>query len=313
MNRSIRFPSLGGHPDDALTGRISHHFSHPSMIRGLNYFREGRVVLTRGTPSAVEARVRGHRPYRVEIVYREGTLKVKCECEYFASSGACKHIWATLLAAEEQTFLSDAAAAEGSIRVDDSNTSVMPAPDWGAPPSKRLDWRRHLDEISRPKVRRISWASDPVWPEKRELRYWVDVAASRNSGEIVVNLQTQDRKQDGTFSRAVPLRMKRTQIGQVSRDEDRTALAALAGGSQYSVYYNAVYDYDAVPESIRMGPDLATFVLPLVVKTGNCFLQKDSAKTPEEATALRWDDAGPWKFRVELKPTSEGWGLSGFL
>jgi superfamily II DNA or RNA helicase len=282
------------------------------MIRGLNYYREGRVVITRGTPSAVEARVRGHRPYNVEIVYRERTLKVKCECEYFAGAGACKHIWATLLAAEDQTFLSEAAAAEGSIRFDDSNTSAMPAPEWVAPPSRRLDWRRHLDEISTRRVRKISWAPDPVWPEKRELRYWVDVAASRVSGEIVLNLQTQDRKQDGTFSRSVPLRMKRSQIGQVNRDEDRVALAALAGGSHYSAF-SAGYDYDAVPESIRVGAELAKFVLPLVVNTGHCFLQNGSAKIPEEAVALHWDDAGPWKFRMELKATAEGWGLAGFL
>ena len=282
------------------------------MVRGFNYFREGRVVITRGTPLTVEARVRGHRPYNVEITYREPTLKVKCECEYFAGSGACKHIWATLLAAEEQTFLSEAAAAEGHIRFDDNNTSAGLAPERTAPPSRRLDWRRHLDEISRPKIAKISYSLDPLWPEKRELRYWIDVAASRVSGEIVLNLQMQDRKQDGTFSRSVPLRMKRSQIGQVSRDEDRTALAALAGGRHYFAF-NAGYEYDAIPESIRLGADLAKFVLPLVVKTGQCFLQKGSAKIPEEAVALRWDDAGPWKFRVELKPTAEGWGLAGFL
>jgi hypothetical protein len=281
------------------------------MVRGFNYFREGRVVLTRGTPSTVEARVRGHRPYNVEITYREPTLRVKCECEYFASSGACKHIWATLLAAEEQTFLSEAAAAEGSIRFDDSNT-FAPAHERTAPASRRLDWRRHLDEIAHPKVTRISYSAEPLWPEKRELRYWVDVAASRTSGEIVLNLQTQDRKQDGTFSRPVPLRMKRSQIGQVSRDEDRTALAALAGGRHYFAF-SAGYDYDAIPESIRLNADLAKFVLPLVVKTGQSFLQKGAIRIPEEAVALRWDDAGPWKFRVELKPTAEGWGLSGFL
>jgi superfamily II DNA or RNA helicase len=281
------------------------------MVRGFNYFREGRVVITRGTPSAVEARVRGNRPYNVEITYREPVLKVKCECEYFASSGACKHIWATLLAAEEQTFLSEAAAAEGTLRFDD-NTSATPVPGRTAAPSKRLDWRRHLDEIARPKVTKISYSLDPLWPEKREVRYWVDVTASRTSGEIVLNLQTQDRKQDGSFSRPVALRMKRSQIGQVSRDEDRVALAALAGGRHYFAF-NAGYDYDSIPESVRLGPDLAKFVLPLIVKTGQCFLQKGAVRIPEEAVALRWDDAGPWKFRVELKATAEGWGLSGFL
>jgi hypothetical protein len=282
------------------------------MVRGFNYFREGRVVITRGTPFAVEARVRGHRPYTVEIVYREPTLKVKCECEYFISSGACKHIWATLLAAEEQTFLSEAAAAENPIRFDDGNSPASRSFELTPPPSKRLDWRRHLDEIARSKITKISYSLEPSWPEKREIRYWVDITASRTTGDIVLNLQTQDRKQDGSFSRPAPLRMKRSQIGQVSREEDRDALAALAGGRNYFAF-NAGYDFDSVPESIRLGPDLAKFVFPLVMKTGHCFLQKGVAKNQEEAVPLRWDDAGPWHFRVELKTTAEGWGLSGIL
>jgi len=312
LNRSIRFPSFGGPPEDALTGRLAPHFSHPSQVRGFKYFREGRVVITRGTPAAVEARVRGHRPYHVTILYHEPTLKVTCECEYFASSGACKHIWATLLAAEEQTFLSEAAAGEKTLRFDDGYTAAGAAYELTPPRSKRLDWRRHLDELVHPTVTRVAWPAEPSWPEKREFRYWVDVAASRISGEIVLTIQTQDRKQNGTFSRAVPLRMRRSQIPQVSRDEDRNALAALAGGRQYFAF-NGGYDYDSLPESIRLGPDIAKFALPLVVKTGQCFLQKAATRVPEEALPLQWDDAGPWKFRVALQATAAGWGLSGFL
>ncbi|HVW10062.1 MAG TPA: DEAD/DEAH box helicase [Bryobacteraceae bacterium] len=312
VNRSIQFPSFGGAPENALTGRLASHFSHPSMVRGFNYFREGRVVITRGTPAAVEARVRGHRPYNVEIVYREPILKVKCECEYFLGSGACKHIWATLLAAEEQTFLSEAAGSPNPIRFDDGNTPLSRSFELTPPPSKRLDWRRHLDDITHPNVTKISYSLDPAWPGKRELRYWVDVAASRTSGEIVLSLQTQDRKQNGIYSRSVPLRMKRSQIAQVRPEEDRNALAALAGGRNY-YGFNVGYDYDSVPESIRLAPDLAKFALPLVVKTGHCYLQNGASKIPEESVPLRWDDAGPWKFRVELKPTVQGWGVSGIL
>ncbi len=261
---------------------------------------------------AVEARVRGHRPYNVEISFENPTLSVDCECEYFDSSGACKHIWATLLAADQQMFLSEAATAADEIVFEDGGPMAATELHLKPPPSKRFDWRRHLDEISRPSVTKTSYPYEAPWPGKREIRYWVDVAASRANGEIVVNLQMQDRKQNGTFSRAVPLRMKRTQIAQASRGEDRNALAALAGARQY-YSYSLSYEYDTVPESVRMGPDLARIALPLVVRTGQCFLQTGPARVPEEASPLRWDDGGVWQFRVELKPTAQGWGLSGFL
>ena len=90
-----------------------------------------------------------------------------------------------------------------------------------------------MDEIPRPlKIVPECFQERAVWPEKRQIRYWVDVGASRASGEIALSLESMDRKLDGTFSRAVPLRLKRSQIGQLARVEDRDAVAALSGGKQ---------------------------------------------------------------------------------
>jgi uncharacterized Zn finger protein len=121
FNRSIRFPDYREAPQHVLTRKVSTHFTSTLRNRGLDYFMQGRVVITRGTAFLVEARVRGHRPYNVDLLFEDGVLKVNCTCEYFESSGPCKHIWATLLAADEQTFLSDAANARGPIHLDDGS------------------------------------------------------------------------------------------------------------------------------------------------------------------------------------------------
>src|SRR4051812_29025803 len=99
FNRSIRFPGRVNANQASLPTRLADFFTSNSRSRGTDYFTTGRVIITRGTPVIVTSRVRGTRPYNVSLKYAEGVLEVECACEYFRDSGACKHIWATLLAA----------------------------------------------------------------------------------------------------------------------------------------------------------------------------------------------------------------------
>src|ERR1700693_4054301 len=70
--------------------------------RGHEYFESGAVDLSKAGPEHVEATVTGSRLYAVELDARSGKLAARCTCPYFDEYFEwCKHIWATLLAANE--------------------------------------------------------------------------------------------------------------------------------------------------------------------------------------------------------------------
>jgi hypothetical protein len=62
------------------------------------------VRIKRGNATGVEAGVRGSRVYDVEIAWDGRRLSLFCDCPYYEDVGACKHIWATILAADAQNY-----------------------------------------------------------------------------------------------------------------------------------------------------------------------------------------------------------------
>ncbi len=318
FNRTIRFPGSGGARAVSLAVILADYFGHTALTRGESYYLQGRVVITRGTPAIVTSRVRGTRPYVVSLAYSGHVLKVQCECPYFASSGACKHIWATLLAAEGQTFLS-AAAADPLIVIEDSDLGEDKVdseegdglPDLARPlSSKRLDWRKQVGEISRHNTLELENSFNRlVWPDRRQVVYVVHEAGSRTAKGILLGLESRDLKMDGTLSRPTPLRLKRGQIAQLPLPEDREAITALAGGKQHSSF-SVGYEYDTVPDSCHLSPELARIVLPLAIRTGRCLLRTGR---DEETASLVWDEGGEWRMALQMRHTHRGWAAAGVL
>lgn len=95
-----------------LSAKLAQKFSSTTRKRGQDYYREMRVEIQRGSDSEVEACVSGSQVYDVDVNWSDGKLSVWCECHYYVDSGfPCKHLWATILAAEARGYLSAAAAA----------------------------------------------------------------------------------------------------------------------------------------------------------------------------------------------------------
>lgn len=83
--------------------RLKFFFSPSTLWRGEEYFRQGRVKLEKVTPTEVFATVEGTEEYAVELLgasASSGRGRFFCECPYFEGGNACKHLWATILAAD---------------------------------------------------------------------------------------------------------------------------------------------------------------------------------------------------------------------
>ena len=96
---------------------IAREFADGVRARGQSYFAKGRVAITSAKAGEiVAARVRGTETYKVKLRLRGGRLHASCTCLYFGPEGEpCKHLWATILAADAKNLL--AAAAVRPLRL----------------------------------------------------------------------------------------------------------------------------------------------------------------------------------------------------
>ena len=57
--------------------------------------------------SHVDSRVKGSKVYLVRLTLGRVSLDVACTCPYFEKGEECKHVWATMLAADSRQYLTD--------------------------------------------------------------------------------------------------------------------------------------------------------------------------------------------------------------
>ncbi len=93
----------------SLIGFYRSIFSIQTREQGGDYYRSGAVLSVVGQDTYVQARVNGGLVYLVDITATKRQVKFSCGCPYFESGRYCKHLWATLLMAEDRGHLKDAA------------------------------------------------------------------------------------------------------------------------------------------------------------------------------------------------------------
>ena len=310
-----------------LTRTLSHEFDASVRQRGLAYFARRLVRIRHGSESEVDARVAGSRDYDVLLEFDGSVLKMSCDCAYFDSSGPCKHLWATILAAETHGHLSGVVGAlklvveygadDSEFELDYAETYIprrnpvrsAPAPRPQPPPPPPVPaWRRQLDEMANQPA--LNGARGAGFPEKRQILYLVNVPSSLTAGGLVLSLVTRDRKVNGDWTRIVPLSIKRAQVAELPLAEDREIVATLAGGKQY--YGWEMTDFEPVPSQCLLPKTLARGLTEAAVKTGRCHIQLTHDQ--ENLHPLAWDDGGAWRFSLEMRRDGErGWMVSGSL
>jgi superfamily II DNA or RNA helicase len=319
---------------------LSARFSSSSRARGEKYFEQKRVKISTGSAAEVDASVRGSQFYRVMLRCMGTELAGVCTCPYFLDEGQlCKHLWATLLAAEKLGYLSEAAAndklgldtetlldevgyveyGEGEEEEDEfedkeeDESKTFVTAGFGAtavrpPPASQPDaWKTHLDRIGRA----VTASEVPPWPMDLEICYVLDMAKSQTAGCLVVTVASRERRKDGTWkSSPRPCTIYRSRIPGLPLVEDREILSILLGSGVYFPYsyYNNSYGQGA--ESYNLPPLIAEALLPKMLNTGRCFLSVGRNET--EKSPLQWDAGDPWRFVLEVRGShQEGWRMTG--
>ena len=241
----------------------------------------------------------------------------------------CKHIWATLLAAEAQGYLAGdgtrtprhltLVAPDGEDDLEDEEWYETPRP---SPTSRpRNDIANSKPRSRQPRQTTRAWKEtlsrlhstteqtpairSAALPPGHEIVYVVDIQASLAGNGLVLEVATRNRKRDGEWSKPKGRRFALSEIEHLPEPADRQAMAILAGGrEQVSGYYSGRGYYDSAPARFLLAHSLSEALLPMLCATGRCMLREsepDGSMRP-----LRWDDAGPWEFWLTVTPDDTG-------
>jgi superfamily II DNA or RNA helicase len=299
--------------------------------RGRDYFASRRVTLVGGDAWHADATVRGSQPYDVTLSREDDEIEAWCTCPYCQDSfQPCKHIWATLLAAEAEGYLEGDGrrTARHLALVDPDDNDDFEVEEWYESPRQFSTFRprngnAHLklrssqhrqtartwkDTLSRlhSTTEQTPAIRSAALPPGHELVYVVDIQASLAGNGLVLEVATRNRKRNGEWSKPKGRRFTSSEIANLPEPADRQAMAILAGGREHvSGYFSGHgYYYDSAPARFHVTHALSETLLPMLCATGRCLLREsepDGSMRP-----LRWDDAGPWEFWLKMTPDNTG-------
>jgi superfamily II DNA or RNA helicase len=284
-------------------------FDSAVRSRGESYYREGAVQVRSGSSDRMEAFVRGSQDYQVELDWDGEKLGIYCSCPHYDSDGKCKHIWASVLAADARGYLTSAKVGGAAIPQFSLFETREQSPVRPAPPRMKA-WKARIEEVGAAVER---GPARREWPAKREILYVVEPSASVAAGHVVLSLFTRDRKLNGGYSRENVLRIPRSDIAGLPLAEDREVLSAIAGAGEHSGGFSTLYGQLASTNTLRH--PLSRAVISLAAKTGRCFFPVNGAELP---IPLVWDEGEAWRFELRVSAGPERrhgptWRLSGVL
>ena len=308
-----------------LSTALASQVSAAVRDRGWNYFRSGAVTLDFVTSQEVRATVKGSTYYDVNLSHEGQRVFAYCTCPYVEDRGTvCKHIWATVLAAEGRGFArTNAAAGRLQLVLDEAEgyeeygtlaPMYQPRPRAPAPPRRGDNWKKQLAALSREVQPPDHGYGRPARAAERRLLFVVDVAASAQAKKLVLEINFQERKKNGEWGKPKTQALVPAQVAALPDPGDRQIFALLGGaerGDGYG-YYEGYYGHSV--RRYRVDGPLLDAVLPLLAASRRVCLRRD-AHPPVILEEVIPDLDPPWTLSVGVTRDGAGkkWVLAGSL
>jgi superfamily II DNA or RNA helicase len=305
------------------------YFGRASRDRGEAYFAGGRVSIKTLYEASVAATVRGSALYRVQMQRDARRILTSCTCPAFAGGDFCKHLWAVLVALDDQGVLKDLHAGgpvdlvhesrsvddleseDGQIDDPDEPAFTQPVPSrfvqrsqQGQKKPRPGGWRTHLAELGGTEP--PEFGQGP-WPAGRGLLYVIDVAGTLGRQSLYLEICSRDPKRDGSWGKPKARPLPRALLNQLPDLRDRRILALLAGAtvSYVNPAYGGVddvgYEYGTLEPRYRLVAPQAELLVPMLCDTGRCRVRVRPNDEEPLWRTLTWDDGEPWDFRIEVR------------
>jgi len=295
-----------------------------------------RAEITHVTRERIYGVVRDGDEFQTQLSREESQIIMFCTCAKPGQQEVhCKHVWATVLLAETDGYVNggvrpgffppfNAPDDSTALELDSDIFDDLAGGDVFVPPAVSRVERPEPPKVERPLAeweRRLKTIREQLdegdlasaVSREREIVFQLDVAASREAGQIVVDVSQRQRRATGQWGKLKPLKLKPGKLDEIERSEDRRALALMGGGvvdrtnwfSQQSEFQTAVYRY-------KLPPDLADEVLQALCATER-FVLVDAES--ERTRTLLWDDGPAWQLSMAVvhDVERESWSLQGSL
>ena len=310
--------------DKPLTRILAPRVPGGSRVKGRAYHLDGAVSRLEGTAWAVDAIVRGSRPYIVAIQRDgRGAFTASCDCPYFDDRFViCKHIWAALLEGERRGYLLGDGDLPEDATIDPIDRGDGSDPEYGtaAETARRVTrakttpargprpWEKFLEDFSRNLEQAETAPALPRFADS-QIVYVIDRAATIAGEALALDLQSRQRKKTGDWGRPKAAPVGSADLGQLPDRADREIVPLLLGASDP---HGGLGHFARA--SFRLPAPLVERVLPIIAQSGRAILRVQPSPG-EHLVPLVWDDGPPWTFRLEIVHASgdEGFSIDGAL
>ncbi len=284
--------------------------SVPTRVRkrGMQYFREKKVTVTASSGDAVEAAVSGSEPYRVRLVRDSKRLQATCSCPFFTDrEEICKHVWATVLAADLYRGLRGPGGTLPLRLVAGAEPAVAksPAPVRApSPPPPPQTVKAPPPPTWLELLNRIPLEEAEPGASSSTLVYVVDLPATLAKQQLALDLMGGKKKSDGTLGKLYPLRIYRSELLRIPDPADREILSLIAGAEEGQLYMRFYSSNAQLPSRSLIPTPAAGVLLPLLCATGRCHMRLEAGS--EDTQPLTWDDGQPWHLWLEVAEDQDG-------
>lgn len=315
-----------------LSQLLKEMFRGDIQFRGEQYVKKEQVTLSRIAPEDIHGLVADGREYQTHLHRDDNELRMYCSCRPDSRTDVlCKHVWGTILAVDNARILPAsikpgylppfAVASDGfnasEIDWDDDDVDFPPAGNQRyqlpaaravAAPTLRI-WDEQLL-----KLRETLHAKEntrPTETREREVRYEIDIALSREQGQLVVETSQRQRRGNGDWGKLKVLRVRAQNLDEFDGD-DRRILSCLCGGGLDRAPWMGGGDA-GTPHRYQLPPALAELLLPQLCASGRLHFRHKT--DDEKLTPLEWDAGDPWELGLAIAENAEQkeWQLTGDL
>jgi SNF2-related domain/Helicase conserved C-terminal domain/Bacterial SNF2 helicase associated len=248
----------------------------------------GRSLLDQGLLEAVRVEEHGyssiaHGEKDYEVAIFQGDLL--CECPYYEDTGACKHLYALLLAVDELG----------------RRTAAEPLPERPAP-TLRANWQHVVESAIQEEDPEPRLGEDSRFGEHLIYRMSQPPSAVHHAMEIEIFYR--ERKKNGELTVPKPAKLRRADVERLPNADDRAILSELLLVLPDHAAWSTYYLNDLVkPNLFLTGPRLPALAAQMA-KTGRLFAGPSFAK--EHWRPLEWSRE-KWHLRLRTAVKNENW------
>lgn len=297
---------------------LRHDFPRKIREHGTDYFRRRVVEIVEAEPQRIRARVQGTHLYSVALDWDDDGFGYNCSCPFFQDRDVpCKHLWATLLAADARGLLPESSPRQRDVADDDSDSDEEFEREFrtikvgnrtmtilqfrekpAAPRQARLAiWRRRLSDL-RATLQFHRPPEETPWPADKQILYVIDSDATLSGRGLCIELLSRQGAKNQSLKR---LRLRHVEIQTLPEAIDRQILAMLAGVASEEHEYWAIAE---IPRRFLLPGASDNGLLRLMCDSGRCLIRRRDEH--DLNGPVQWDGGPPWVFHLTVVPHEQG-------